>query len=74
MQRNFTIAAAVLWSIALFLSVALNAQEKSASEENFSPVEKQKSVQTNDEGVAIDGYDPVAYFDQDKAVTTPVNI
>lgn len=68
MQRNFTVAAAVLWTVALFLSVSLNAQEQNGAEENFSPIEKPTSVQTNDEGVAIDGYDPVAYFDQDKAV------
>ena len=36
--------------------------------ENFSPVDKPAHVSTNAEGVAIDGYDPVAYFDKEQAV------
>jgi len=68
MRRKFTVATLVFWIIALVVSVSLNAQENTNSENNFSPVEKPSTVQTNDEGIAIDGYDPVAYFDQDKAV------
>lgn len=54
-----------LASLILLVSLPLFAAETS---ENFSPVDKPAAVSTNVAGVAIDGYDPVAYFDQEKAV------
>ena len=53
------------------LSASINAQTEQAPVEDeleFSPVEEPSLVQTNEQGIAIDGYDPVAYFDQGKAV------
>lgn len=55
------------------LSASINAQTKEidiAPEKiaEFSAVDQKPLVQTNKDGIAIDGYDPVAYFDQGKAV------
>lgn len=49
----------------LLVPLWLTAQDEA---ENFSPVEEPSLIQSNEEGVAIDGYDPVAYFSQNKAV------
>lgn len=54
-----------LVSLVILLSLPLFAAE---TPENFSPVDKPARVSTNVAGVAIDGYDPVAYFDQERAV------
>lgn len=54
-----------LASLIILISLPLFAAE---TPENFSPIEKPAHVSTNAAGVAIDGYDPVAYFDKDKAV------
>lgn len=39
-----------------------------AQAENFSPVPDPSLFSTNAEGIAIDGYDPVSYFDDNEAV------
>ena len=61
----------------LLLSFSLSAQEsskikdfvdESVSKSKQSNAPQMSPIQKNDEGVAIDGYDPVAYFDEDAAV------
>jgi len=72
-------SAAFIGMIASLMTVSLGAQETAAeaadnvqsavAEESSSPVQPLSSpVQANEEGVAIDGFDPVAYFDESKAV------
>ena len=76
-------SAAFIGMIASLMTVSLGAQETTAeavddvqsaiaeetTELASSPVQPLSSpVQSNEEGVAIDGFDPVAYFDESKAV------
>jgi len=53
---------------ALFLTLSISAQQSSELKPGFSPAPSQSVIQANEDGIAIDGYDPVAYFDQGKAV------
>ncbi|MEM7357697.1 MAG: YHS domain-containing (seleno)protein [Pseudomonadota bacterium] len=48
--------------------VALLTLSTTTSAENFSPVSTPSPFSTNTQGIAIDGYDPVSYFDDNKAV------
>ena len=50
-----------LWLLLTALPITLFAQ-------NHSPMEHKPLISTNKAGVAINGYDTVAYFDQKKAV------
>ncbi len=50
-----------LWLLLMALPMTLLAQ-------NHSPMEHKPLISTNRAGIAINGYDTVAYFDQQKAV------
>lgn len=57
----------------LLLSFTLSAQETVNrtdffTEKNQSSPIPSSAIQSNEDGVAIDGFDPVAYFDKNKAV------
>jgi len=54
--------------IALFFALSLSAQQDAGLAPEFSPTPSQSQVQANEDGVAIDGYDAVAYFSQGEAV------
>ena len=54
-----------LATLIVLISMPLTATE---APKNFSPMDDPAPVSSALAGVAIDGYDPVAYFDQDKAV------
>ncbi len=53
---------------ALLLTLSISAQQSQEIEPQFSPMPAEVPVQANKDGVAIDGFDPVAYFDDGKAV------
>jgi len=53
---------------ALLLTAFAGAQHTNEQEPAFSPMPSQTQVQANEDGVAIDGFDPVAYFDKGEAV------
>jgi len=54
---------------AYITAVLLIVVTTSLAQDNFSPaVERKPMVSTNKSGVAINGFDTVAYFDQNKAV------
>jgi len=70
-------------TIALLVAVSSNAQDRAVSSQvtetsegsqiaesqpGFSPVPSENQVIANADGVAIDGFDPVAYFDEGQAV------
>ena len=55
------------------MSCSLSAQETPTPKTVFKTVDQQavtqfSPIQTNSQGIAIGGYDPVAYFDQNEAV------
>ena len=57
----------------LLISFSISAQEVVKNNNVVSKADQEDTIQfspiqTNSQGVAIDGFDPVAYFDQDKAV------
>ena len=60
-------------ALLLLISFSISAQEVVRNTDILKKVTTEESIQlspiqTNSQGVAIDGFDPVAYFDQDKAV------
>ena len=71
---KFIISLSFLFSLSLFAEeLVLNAEESAeetvSENQNFSPIpEEADLIQSNEEGVALDGYDTVAYFNQEKAV------
>ena len=71
---KFIIILSLLFSLSLFAEELVPSAKESAIEavsenENFSPVPNDANlIQSNEEGVALDGYDTVAYFNQEKAV------
>ena len=54
--------------IALLATLSISAQQSNEVEPEFSPMPAQVNIMANEDGVAIDGFDPVAYFDEGKAV------
>ena len=54
--------------ILLMFAASSGAQKEQETKPAFSPAVDQIQVQSNDQGIAIDGFDPVAYFDDGKAV------
>jgi len=54
--------------ILLMFAASSGAQKEQETKPAFSPAVDQTQVQSNDQGIAIDGFDPVAYFDDGKAV------
>ena len=54
--------------IALLATLSISAQQSTQVEPQFSPMPAQGKILANEDGVAIDGFDPVAYFDEGKAV------
>ena len=71
-RLTFPILALTIFLFGL-LSMSINAQTNDVKADfkeaiDLSSDEQMSPVQANDQGVAIDGYDPVAYFDQGKAV------
>jgi len=60
-------------ALLLLISFSISAQEAVKNTDILKKVTTEESIQfspiqTNSEGIAINGFDPVAYFDQDKAV------
>ena len=54
--------------IVLLATWSISAQQSNEVEPEFSPMPAQVNIMANEDGVAIDGFDPVAYFDEGKAV------
>ena len=68
MNKKTTVVTKVVALFALLLAISVGAQQTSEVEPAFSPMPAESLIQTNEEGVAIDGFDPVAYFDDNQAV------
>ena len=68
MTNKKTLFTQIIAVIALLATLSISAQQSTEIEPEFSPMPAQTNVQANEDGVAIDGFDPVAYFDDGKAV------
>lgn len=80
MNNKRTLFTQVIAAIVLLIAISTNAQQstditadaksklKPELKPEFSPMPAAQNVQANEQGVAIDGFDPVAYFDEGKAV------
>ncbi len=65
---NTAVFTKVFAFFALFMTVSVGAQQATEVVPKSSPVTSAHNVQADENGVAIDGYDPVAYFDEGQAV------
>ena len=68
MIKNITVFAKTIGLFTLLITLSIHAQQTSVPKPASSPMPAEYSVQANDDGVAIDGFDPVAYFDEGRAI------
>jgi len=68
MNIKNTLITKVVGLAALLMTITIGAQQATELKPAFSPMPSESRIQANEEGVAIDGFDPVAYFDQGEAV------
>jgi len=68
MLTKKTLFANAVGIFALLLTVSYTTLHAGQEEPAFSPMPDQTQILANEEGVAIDGFDAVAYFDKGEAV------
>jgi len=68
MNKKTTIITKALGIVTLLMAVSTSAQQTKEIEPAFSPMPSTSKIQTNEDGVAIDGFDPVTYFNDGQAV------